>query len=629
MNNYIQKLLKRIGEMMDGLLPFEKLESHVLEIKDLSGAKGAKDWNELYKTVCAFLNTEGGLIICGIRENEKEKNYQLKGFDSPNEDKIRAELTSGNHFTDDARNPLKLDHKNINLKLFNFRSQQVAVVNVHPFADDDKFVFYKKENNAYIREMTGDKKVTKAQLEAHQEYKRELEYARELQPIPDTTAEDLDLFKIQEIIKLMNEGGGPFLNIPDSINDAMPFLVDNYFIKNDEVTLLGMLTCGEKPFYHLDKKAEVDCFLESENKDLVVADKRYIKDTVLTLMEDSFNFVRRNVRVATNYENGGGTTPEYPISVIRETVNNAIAHRDYKSNRPVQVIIHPNKKLVIKNPGTFNRKMLIEIPNGDYTIRRIIPPKGLPESKNPKLANLLKNTQRIENRGIGMATLVREALENRIGMPYYNMDDDTIILNVPAGRVLNERLTSIFEIYGKFIYEQLQGFANNYYLRILGFIYEAEDKDTEDCATLLLTEDNDHHKIIKKLISCGLIEKHPESPPFHPIYQIHKRLRQLNYYDEIIELIGKEKFEKLDYPEKKILNAVYIISNYGHNNISDLDHMKQNIIPFLYHQDYHYYDASEYQRCINSTLNYTVDLIHGRHILNISDEEGLHFIDSK
>jgi len=620
--------------MMDGYIPFEKLESHVLEVKDLSRAKDVADWKQLYITVSAFLNTDGGLVLCGIKENEKEKNYEITGFNSEHEDKIRAELTSGNHFTDDERNALKLDHRNITFKLFNFRGKQIGVVNVHPFADDEKFVFYRKTNTAYIREMTGDKKLTQAQLEAHQEYKRELEYARELRPVPDATIEDLDLGKIQQLVRLLNESG-PFLSVPESMEEAMPFLDSNYFIQNNQVTLLGMLTCGRDAFYHLDKRAEVDCFLDTTNKAFVTADRRYFKGTITHLMDDSVQFVARNIKVATSYEGNGKAVPEYPLDLLRECINNAIAHRDYKSNRPVQVIIQPDQKIVIKNPGTFKQKMLIEIPDDDQTIYRIAPPKGLPESKNPKLANFLKEIQFIENRGVGMATLVGEALEHRIGMPYYTMDADTVILNIPTGNILDFKTKAILQIYDRFITNKLTKKMNRESAEtILAYLIKAEDIDAYERATILLTKENNHLKTIKDLVRVKLIEEHPNSPKHHPIYRVHRQLRKTEYYDELEEIFGANQFKALSDKEQQMLNAVYINQHFGRTyNLGDEEENKaqfwETITSFLI------FDTYEYQTDVKNPVFFqdnflTVnELLNNKKLIIFSEEQGYQINDSK
>jgi len=620
--------------MMDGYIPFEKLEPHVLEVKDLSRAKDAADWKQMYITVSAFLNTDGGLVLCGIKENEKEKTYEITGFNSEHEDKIRAELTSGNHFTDDERNQLKLDHRNITFKLFNFRGKQIGVVNVHPFADDEKFVFYRKTNTAYIREMTGDKKLTQAQLEAHQEYKRELEYARELRPVPGATIEDLDLEKIQKLVRLLNESG-PFLSVPESMEEAMPFLNTNYFIQNNRISLIGMLTCGKDAFYHLDKRAEVDCFLDTTDKAFVTADRRYFKGTIIPLMNDSIQFVARNIKIATSYENNGKAVPEYPLYLLRECINNAIAHRDYKSNRPVQIIIQPDQKIVIKNPGTFKQKMLIEIPDGNQTIYRIAPPRGLPESKNPKLANFLKEIQFIENRGVGMATLVREALEHRIGMPHYTMDADTVILNIPTGNILDFKTRAILKIYDGFITNKLTKKMNRESSRtILAYLIKAEDMDVDECATILLTKENNHLKTIKGLLEVKLIEEHPNSPKHSPIYKVHRQLRKTQYDKELREIFGENKFNSLSDKEEQMLNAIYINQYFGSAyNLSDGEKNKaqfwETITNFLIFDTYEYQTDVKNPAFFQDNFLTINELLDNKKLITFSEEYGYQINDSK
>jgi predicted HTH transcriptional regulator len=49
--------------------------------------------------------------------------------------------------------------------------------------------------------------------------------------------------------------------------------------------------------------------------------------------------------------------PEYPEKLIRETINNALAHRDYTMDNFVTVTVEPNRYIEIKNPGSFKEKL--------------------------------------------------------------------------------------------------------------------------------------------------------------------------------------------------------------------------------------------------------------------------------
>ena len=58
---------------------YSTVETDLLELKDLSGGD---DWHELYKSICAFLNTKGGIIVIGVKEDTKNRRYKFTGFSS-------------------------------------------------------------------------------------------------------------------------------------------------------------------------------------------------------------------------------------------------------------------------------------------------------------------------------------------------------------------------------------------------------------------------------------------------------------------------------------------------------------------------------------------------------------------
>ena len=99
--------------------------------------------------------------------------------------------------------------------------------------------------------------------------------------------------------------------------------------------------------------------------------------------------------------------PQYPEEVLRETVNNALAHRDYSINKQVIISIKPGQHISIRNPGSFRPHLLIEHPRDAIPLRRIIPEA---RARNPKLADVLRVYRKWEGRGIGMATLGKPVL---------------------------------------------------------------------------------------------------------------------------------------------------------------------------------------------------------------------------
>ena len=160
-----------------------------------------------------------------------------------------------------------------------------------------------------------------------------------------------------------------------------------------------MLVCGNHIYDFIEGRCQVDCFVDSRLH--VAQSKKVLKDNIIPLMESAFSFVINNIQVGVSYEKGGQELPEYPEQLIREVINNALAHRDYGVNRFVNFIIKPNQSIEVRNPGSFRQEQKIFIDDGNK-IRRIIP---IAKARNPKLADILKVFDKWEGRGLGMASL--------------------------------------------------------------------------------------------------------------------------------------------------------------------------------------------------------------------------------
>jgi len=526
-------------------------ETERFELKDLSTVG---DWTELYRSASAFMNTNGGIIIIGINENTKNKEYRFTGFNANNESKLKDIPTQ---FTDERNVKLDLSEF-INPSTFEirpFRNGQVCVIYVEKLPDTLKYVFYKGE--AYERRMTGDHKLAKDRIDRQIELRAELETARELGLVDNASVENLDIDKLNEYINRLNKEVKVETFKPD-IEHAKGFLERKKFLINNQPTLLGMLVCGRNVYDFVQGRCQVDGFVTSPVA--ISSNKKVLKDNIIQLMESSIAFVFTNISTEITAEKGGLSVPEYPERLIRETINNALAHRDYSVDRFVNITIHPSVKIEIRNPGKFKADQLLKLDEFS-PVRRIIP---IPKAQNPRLADVLKSFDRWEGKGWGMASLTNAALDNQTDLPYYILYSDRDIgLVIPKGKILDNTMLSWLESFEGYINLKTNGEGlNDEEKTVLAYFFKSEKLNKLELYTIALTKDNNHFKVIARLVDFGLITKHPESPDLTPIYLVDRKLTEETFYNEIRSIFGGT-FDDLPKEYKEILNAVYQLNTYG------------------------------------------------------------------
>ncbi len=548
----VEKTLAKIESCLE-TNSYQSIETDKIELKDLSGGSG---WRELYKTVCAFLNTQGGIIILGIRENNIKTEYKFSGFSISNEDKLKElpkQFTSDNHHSLDLTEFVRPDL----FEIRDFLHGQVCIIYIEKLPEDKKFVLY--NGSAYERKLTGDHKIKEAEIERQKELRAELELARELRVVKDTSFDNLDIDKLNDFIQRLNQGM-KVETLKADINSAHSFLERKKFVLGGKPTLLGMLVCGENLYDFIGGRCQVDGFVESPIQ--IAGNKKIFKDNIIPLLESCIGFVYTNISTGIATEKGGTTTFEYPERLIRETVNNALAHRDYSVEKFVNITIKPGRHIEIRNPGKFRQEQLLRI-NGDIPIRRIIP---IPKAHNPRLADVLKSFDRWEGKGWGMSSLTNMTLENEVDLPYYILyAEQDVGLIIPRGKVLDEEAESWLNSFGGFIFRQTNGRElSEEQKTALAYFYKSERLNNNEKYTIALTPDNNHFSVISDLEKWELIRKHPQSPELYPTYIVNRILVKSDFTDELRQIFGGA-FDSLGVLYKDTLNAIFHLNEFGKN----------------------------------------------------------------
>ena len=551
------KLVEKIIQKLENCITndfYESLETETFELKNQPANQKDKEYASIKETICSFLNTNGGILLIGIKEDTKNKKYIFKGYKSDFEESIKIIEKETVH--DIHNNPIDISEY-IKFEIRNFLDGNILLLYIDNLPLDKKFVFFNKI--AFERKLTGDHPIDQNKILAHEEYKQEIQYAKELHPVINATINNLSVDKLNDYIYWINKEVKIETTKAD-IESAKSFLHRKFFItENNEPTVLGMLVCGENPEFFLGTRCEVDCFVNNPIK--IAQNKRIFKDNILRLLENSFNFIYSNIQISITSKNGGTAVPEYPEDLIRECINNSLAHRDYTIDRFINIDIVPQKLIEIRNPGGFKKSLLIEKINNEIPLRRIIPNQ---KSVNPKLADVLKVFNKYEGKGIGMATLVNECLNDKIDLPYYKFRaENDISLVIPSGKLLDETMESLLSMFSGFIENLTEGEQlTDAQKHIIAYLYKSEKENENYRYTILLTPDNNHFDAIKSLEKSKLIYKHPLSSPIHPIFILNRELTKQNFNSELTSTFGNS-YISLSNDYKECLKIIYKINTYS------------------------------------------------------------------
>ena len=549
----VTKTLAKLAELI-AQDRYENLETDTLEIKPVPSVGG--EWKERHKTACAFLNTRGGILLLGIKETGQgpSTRYEFTGWQEHGETKVRE---FGTLFKDEFGNRLDVPECFPPPELVDFLSGKIAVVLVDELAADKKFAFY--EDRAYKRVLTGDHRIEQGEIEEQREFREASLLGRELKPVEGAGIESFDLDKLNDYISALNRPVR-IETVKSDLEAARPFLERKSFIRNGVATTLGILVCGKHPEDRLGFRCQVHGYVDVPNA--IARDKQDFVDNVLPLMEKSFSYLLRNIQVGVSVERGGSSEPQYPEELIRETVNNALAHRDYSVDRQVILIIKPGRHIAIRNPGAFRRQLLIERPNDPVPLLRILPEA---KPRNPKLADVLRVFRKWEGRGIGMATMVNLALQNQIDLPYYVFGTEEVTLYTCTGQLLDRRMQELFSSFDSYIESKLNGSTLTHPQRlVLAYLIKSEWANRHVRYTILLGPDNNHFNELDALERAGLISKHQASTASYPIFVADRELVRLEtgYVAELRNLFGL-RFDALDKRAKDVLSVVYRFNTFS------------------------------------------------------------------
>lgn len=124
---------------------------------------------------------------------------------------------------------------------------------------------------------------------------------------------------------------------------------------------------------------------------------------------------------------------QYDPWVVREALNNAIAHQDYRRHGRIVMVEFPDRVLVT-NVGNF-------LPGDVETVIRQDAPQAI--YRNPFLADAMVELNLIDTQGGGIKRMFETQRRRSFPLPDYDLSDQGQVSVGIAGRILDERYTRL------------------------------------------------------------------------------------------------------------------------------------------------------------------------------------------
>jgi ATP-dependent DNA helicase RecG len=249
--------------------------------------------------------------------------------------------------------------------------------------------------------------------------------------VPDATIDDLDkeaILKAREQFKLKHPA---LKNDVDSWNDVT-FLNKAKITQNGKITNTAILLLGKDESNHFVSPAiaQITWVL----KDAPEGYEHFHTPFILTV-EKTLDCIR-NTRYSFMVNDNSLYPKEvthYDKWVIRELLQNCVAHQDY-SKRSRILVLEYNDRLIFQNAGSF-------IPDSVEEVIRHNSPQDY--YRNPFLAQAMVNLNMIETVGNGIKKIFTIQKERLFPLPTYDISDETHTRVIVYGKLLDENYTNI------------------------------------------------------------------------------------------------------------------------------------------------------------------------------------------
>lgn len=359
----------------------ELLSQH--EGKTLEFKRDASSPDNLLKTMVAFANGPGGIVVVGV----EDRTRRVLGLSDP----TKTEELICNLISDRIEPRLVPD-----LQILPWRRTHVIAIHVFPSSCRPHFLKAQgRERGVYLRVGSTNRRADAAQIDEIARAVRGRAFDEEA--LPGMSSEAIDFRAASECFSNKRKLNRNDLRVLGMLTADQGKLVP---------TIGGVLLFGRERL-----AAFPDAFLRAGrfagNDKTAILDSADIKDYLPRVVDQALAFVQRNTRRAIAIRDSQNTESwEFPLLALREAITNALVHADYaQTGVPIRLAIFDDR-IEIDNPGGLPTGLTVS------DIRR-----GVSKLRNRVIGRVFHELGLIEQWGSGIARMTHACLQAGLAEP--------------------------------------------------------------------------------------------------------------------------------------------------------------------------------------------------------------------
>ena len=423
-------------------------ESRTLDFKRISGKQG-----RMYEAICAFANTDGGLLVIGIGDVKAMKpgdkpasrlfgiEENLEGFDN-----FRTELLT--RFTPAIS---RLHWIRVACTLHNGQAGHVVLLRVEKSDQVHSIV----RNGTWTRMDASNRELDASEI-ANLAYQRGVRSAAsELVPV-QLGLLDTPIWRTFVSVRGLRAGTMAEqlqrIGLADSVDAA------NRATAEVRPTRAAVLLFADEPGSLLaahDSRADIRLLVYGGKAATPSATPNFrkapltLRGPLIEQIDAAVKAVLRELEEGLTLASSGFKTKHvYPVRVVKEAIVNAVIHRDYRLNRDIFIRIFDDR-IEVESPGTFP---------GSITAGNIA--RTGSKARNPLIVQNLREFPNAPNidAGEGVRMMFAEMAEAMLYPPQYRQNTESAIESVTL-TLLNSNRVSIWDMVSDWV--DREGSINN------------------------------------------------------------------------------------------------------------------------------------------------------------------------